>query len=528
MDSAAKVPLVGLSKKRGHMPSEAQRLSQAICLGICFTFVTACADEELSIVASSIDVCIDAQLEQCGTEFQLGPIRAGRGLEIPLYVANRGVGDLFISEVTVLEGPVEVVRYPGSVESGAARIALTAWDVELGESQATLRVESNDPERPTLDIRLSFVGVESVIVVCPSEAESLTDPACGSSVSSSLADVRRGDTKVFQVWVGNIGLAPLRVFGAQIDGRSSMPGEFTLQTSTTDGVIASQERRLIGVTYQPLDDVPDEMVYGISEAGRDEVSASWSLSGTGRSNEPPVATIEASPTSTQTGELLELSGQASVDPEGDPLRYEWSFISIPRSSTLELFESASDLLYLMPDVAGRYEIGLTVYDSAGAQDAASVEFEVGAGEALQVDLIWDPSLGDVDLHLVPEGQDMFSLESCSFQTPFQDVDQDGVPDSTAPIHTGDDEGERGIERIMIGRDALESGRFNVMVNAFELAGPVEVNLVVSAQGGNDELSNSVTLLSENCETWGGGLLDVGSRTFVAGVGEHQLICAEGL
>lgn len=510
------------------MPSEAQRFSQAIRLGLCLSLISACADEELSIVASSIDVCIDAQLEQCGTEFQLGAIRAGRGLEIPLYIANRGVGDLVISDVTVLEGPVELVRYPGTVESGAARISLTAWDVELGEAQALLRFKSNDPDNSTLDVRLSFIGVESVIVVCPSEASSLTDPSCGSTVASSLADVRRGDTKVFQVWVGNIGLAPLRVFGAQVDGRSSMPGEFTLQTSTTDGVIASQERRLIGVTYQPLDDIPDEMVYGISEAGRDEVSAIWNLSGTGRSNEPPTAMIQTDLTAAQTGELLELSGQTSFDPEGDPLQFEWSFVSIPRSSTLELFESSSDLLYLMPDVAGRYEIGLTVFDSAGAEDTVSIALDVGAGDALQVDLIWDPTLGDVDLHLVPEGQGMFSPESCSFQIPFQDLDQDGIPDSSAPIHTGDDEGERGIERIIIGRDALESGRFNVMANAFELHGSVQVNLIVSGQGGEDELFNASTILGENCETWGGGLLDVADRIFTASTDEHQFICAEGL
>ena len=109
----------------------------------------ACADEELAVVASSIDVCIDAQLDTCGTNFALGPIRAGRGLEIPLYIANRGSGDLSISAVEVVEGPVEIVRYPATVESGAARITLTGWDVDLGVGSAILRFLSNDPEKPT-------------------------------------------------------------------------------------------------------------------------------------------------------------------------------------------------------------------------------------------------------------------------------------------------------------------------------------------------------------------------------------------
>ena len=54
------------------------------------------------------------------------------------------------------------------------------------------------------------------------------------------------------------------------------------------------------------------------------------------------------------GELFELSGAASNDPEGDPLSFG-ALVSI-LISTLELFEASSELLYLMPDVAGLYEI----------------------------------------------------------------------------------------------------------------------------------------------------------------------------
>ena len=80
----------------------------------------------------------------------------GRGLEIPLYIANRGSGDLSISAVEVVEGPVEIVRYPANVESGAARITLTGWDVDLGVGSAILRFLSNDPEKPTVDVQLKL------------------------------------------------------------------------------------------------------------------------------------------------------------------------------------------------------------------------------------------------------------------------------------------------------------------------------------------------------------------------------------
>ena len=508
------------------MPSGTQRMRLLGTLICASALLVACADEELAVVASKIDVCIDGQLDECGTAFALGPIRAGRGLEIPLYIANRGSGELAISEVQVVSGPVEIVRYPATVESGSARITLTGWDVALGEGEATLRFVSSDPEKPNLDVQLTYEGVESVIVVCPAEAESLQDESCGDSVATSLADVRRGDTKVFQVWVGNIGLAPLRVFGAQVEGRSSVAGEFSLQTSTTDGIIQPQERRLIGVTYQPQDDIADEMLYGIYEAGRDDVSATWALSGVGRPNTPPEADIQTESNLGRIGELIELSGEGSMDPEGDPLQFKWSFISIPRASTLELYDAVSDQLYFMPDVAGRYEVQLSVTDSVGASDSETVVFDIGMGDSLQIDLIWDPTLGDLDLHLVPEGGAMFAPENCSFQTPFRDLNLDGVPDGDAPIHTGDDEGERGIERILLGRDALDGGLYDIAVNAFSISSAVEVTLMVSSQGGAVELSNQTMVLEETCETWLGGRLDVLNQSVTPTTGGTQLWCAE--
>ena len=158
------------------------------------------------------------------------------------------------------------------------------------------------------------------------------------------------------------------------------------------------------------------MVYGIYEAGRND-ERGLGLSGIGRSNEAPEAVVETESTLGRIGELLELSGAASNDPEGDPLSFEWRFVSIPRASTLELFEASSELLYSMPDVAGLYEIELTVTDSVGASDSEVVGFDIGMGDSIQVDLIWDPTLGDLDLHHIPEGNALFSPDNCSFQTP---------------------------------------------------------------------------------------------------------------
>ena len=122
---------------------------------------------------------------------------------------------------------------------------------------------------------------------------------------------------------------------------------------------------------------------------------------------------------------------------------------------------------------------------------------------------------------------MFAPENCSFQTPFRDLDSDGVPDGNAPIHTGDDEGERGIERIILGRDAMFGGVYDVVVNAFSITSAVEVTLLVSSQGGAVELSNQTMVLQQTCETWTGGRLDVLEQSVTPVAGDTQLWCAEG-
>jgi PKD repeat protein len=85
-------------------------------------------------------------------------------------------------------------------------------------------------------------------------------------------------------------------------------------------------------------------------------------------NQPPVAVISATPTTGTTPLTVQLDGTQSYDPEGQPLSFTWQFGNGEGSDTPT---TSSD--YGLP---GTYNVILTVADSFGAQDQASVEITV--------------------------------------------------------------------------------------------------------------------------------------------------------
>jgi len=84
-------------------------------------------------------------------------------------------------------------------------------------------------------------------------------------------------------------------------------------------------------------------------------------------NDPPTA--DAGPDQPiNTGDLVNLDGSASSDPNGDPLTYSWSFSSKPAGSTATLSDSTIVDPTFTADIAGDYVVQLVVND--GEADSA--------------------------------------------------------------------------------------------------------------------------------------------------------------
>ena len=89
-------------------------------------------------------------------------------------------------------------------------------------------------------------------------------------------------------------------------------------------------------------------------------------------NQPPIA--NAGPDQTVTvGTLVTLDGGRSSDPDGDPITFEWRFVSTPEGSAAELTDADTAQPTFTPDVAGEYIIELVVTDPEGATGADTVK-----------------------------------------------------------------------------------------------------------------------------------------------------------
>lgn len=97
-----------------------------------------------------------------------------------------------------------------------------------------------------------------------------------------------------------------------------------------------------------------------------------------RNNQRPVANAGPDQQVEVVTRVL-LDGNASSDPETDPISYQWSFISLPPGNVAVLETPTESRASFVPDQVGNYEVQLQVRDSVnpfGASDAALITAEI--------------------------------------------------------------------------------------------------------------------------------------------------------
>lgn len=92
-------------------------------------------------------------------------------------------------------------------------------------------------------------------------------------------------------------------------------------------------------------------------------------------NQPPVSDAGLDQR-VLVGETVQLGGSGSSDPDGDPLSYSWSFVSIPDGSTVTLSDPTVVNPTFVAGAAGEYVIQLNVNDGLVDSDPDQVTITV--------------------------------------------------------------------------------------------------------------------------------------------------------
>jgi hypothetical protein len=118
-------------------------------------------------------------------------------------------------------------------------------------------------------------------------------------------------------------------------------GQYVAQLIVNDGVVSSTPSR-VTITTTPGNTAP------VANAGPDQT--------------------------VQLGALVTLNGSGSSDVDGNPLTYQWTFVTLPTGSSAQLLNPTNVMPTFVANVAGQYVIKLLVNDGTvtSAQDTVTI------------------------------------------------------------------------------------------------------------------------------------------------------------
>ena len=254
-------------------------------------------------------------------------------------------------------------------------------------------------------------------------------------------------------------------------------GAFGLTFDPSGQTVMADNSLPLILTYTPTQSEGDSGTLTIPSNDPDEPEVELTLIGNGGGSfEYPQAIIDC-PGTSEPPQWVSLDGRASNDPGGnEPLTYKWSLIERPSFSQGELSDTITDQTNLFTDVAGDYVVQLMVTNSIGIQSAPTkCAIDAIPADDIHIELTWDTSRADLDLHVLEEGADFFERPGdCNFCNPNPSWGQSGTDDD--PRLDLDDRAGYGPENINIKTPA--NGTYQVRVHYFDDQGDSAVAATV--------------------------------------------------
>ncbi len=234
----------------------------------------------------------------------------------------------------------------------------------------------------------------------------------------------------------------------------------------------------------------------------------------------PIASFQA-PEIVNTGDLVQMDGSASHDPDGLAIEYHWLLMDRPSSSRASLIHDISPICFFVPDVAGTYRVRLYVDNGATpsfyqdleilAEGTFSLDDQDGDGiiYAMELALGTNPNQGDSDHDGLLDGEEVYDHKTDPASS---DTDGDGLDDGLEialglnPLETDSDgdgipdgQAYQNLDHQRIfGKLLIEADTFSNLSNGCVLAsGNVTINQALRCA--NDIVLNPETLTIEPIE-----------------------------
>jgi hypothetical protein len=430
---------------------------------------TSCTpDTEIHALTPSLVVAPDA--------VDFGEVVVDYNAEERVEIINSGKATAKIDEVSWLDGTVTQLNMAiDSMEierDDRTVLMVTCLPTTYDTYADTIRLSSNDPDRPELDIPVTCTGTHAP-----------TPDIALSSTNLDFGTVEVGTPVLDYVTLTNRGDGDLYIASVMQAGS----GSFAVLTDLSGQTIAPDNSREINVLYTPTVATGDSGVLSIVSNDPDETTTDLLFFGNCEEGdcdyEYPVAIIEGA-TESEPLETFTLDGSSSYDPRDQELIYSWYLSKWPAGSGGHIGSAVDDFTELYVDLAGEYQVTLEVINEDGVKSApAKHDVNVLPSDKVHVEMYWDSANSDLDLHLAQEGTPIFLEPSdCNYCNVNPDWGEpgEGADDPSLDL---DDVTGFGPENINIADPA--DGGYDMWVHYFrdQGAGAVVATVKVYLTGG---------------------------------------------
>jgi len=437
----------------------------------------ACGDDVVLAVRSDLRVTASHFTADNSPLMDFGPVAVLDKRVLNVLVTNHGRASGRIESLEI-EGPEGVFFVTGDftlreIPGGEwVEIPITFQPGEQEPYHGTFTLHHDDEEKAPAVIALSGVGS----TVGRLEFEPL---------AVDFGVVGEGTQEVRNLRLRSVGTGPLVVDSIEL---LDSPPEFAFLGSTRPARLpppadgqpgGSVDLRIACAPTEATEDANLEGTIRLVTTDPDHREVLIPLSAL--VNRAPVAKVEVEGGVHVAGAPIALDGSESFDPDGDlPLSYEWRIFSQPFGANATLSDPRIAQPTLLVDTPGSYEIGLDVIDGRGLYcHAPGGDTRIPCDRKLVVvqsdvdilvELVWNHSVTDLDLHLRESGAPLYSDLDCYSENREPDFGAFGDP-TDDPVMTHESLKGFGPERISFAKPG--DGKFDVVVVFAKTNGAVE-------------------------------------------------------